>query len=117
MCYIHNNMVICAEENVSLVFRAISDPIRRAILSLLAGDGHSVQEITALFSISQPAVTRHLNVLERAGLVSRRKDGRFRYCTLTPGSLDGVQAWLDQTRSRWEEGMFAFEEMNYSEQE
>lgn len=114
---IHNHMVILAEDEISRVFRALSDPTRREILRLLAGDGRSVQELTAVFSISQPAITKHLNVLDRAGLVSRRKDGRFRRCALRPGSLNRAQEWMDQVKGYWEERMFALEEMLYSEQE
>lgn len=110
-------MVILAEDEISRVFRALSDPTRREILRLLAGDGRSVQELTAVFSISQPAITKHLNVLDRAGLVSRRKDGRFRRCALRPGSLNRAQEWMDQVKGYWEERMFALEEMLYSEQE
>jgi len=110
-------MVILAEDEISRVFRALSDPTRREILRLLAGDGRSVQELTAVFSTSQPAITKHLNVLDRAGLVSRRKDGRFRRCALRPGSLNRAQEWMDQVKGYWEERMFALEEMLYSEQE
>ena len=110
-------MVIFAEDEISRVFRALADPTRREILRMLAGDGRSVQELTSVFSISQPAITKHLNVLDRAGLVSRRKDGRFRRCSLKPGSLNRAQEWIDQMKGYWEERMFALEEMLYSEQE
>lgn len=110
-------MVMYGEEEVSLVFKALSDPTRRKILSLLAENGQSVQELTAAFAMSQPAITKHLNVLDRAGLVSRRKDGRFRRCTFKPGSLNRAQEWIDQMRSYWEERMFALEELLSTEQD
>lgn len=115
--YIHNRMVIYADDEISRVFRALSDPTRRDILRLLAGDGRSVQELTSVFSISQPAITKHLNVLDGAGLVSRRKDGRFRRCALKPGSLNKAQAWIDQVKGFWEERVFALDELLYSEEE
>lgn len=105
------------DDEISRVFRALSDPTRRDILRLLAGDGRSVQELTSVFSISQPAITKHLNVLDGAGLVSRRKDGRFRRCALKPGSLNKAQAWIDQVRGFWEERVFALDELLYSEEE
>ncbi len=110
-------MVMYADDEISRVFRALADPTRRDILRMLAGDGRSVQELTSGFSISQPAITKHLNVLDGAGLVSRRKDGRFRRCALKPGSLNQAQEWIDQVKGYWEERMFALEELLYSEME
>ena len=79
-------------------FSALADPTRRAILARLR-DGHaSVNELVKPFKMSQPAISRHLKVLERAGLIHRRAQGTRRLCALTPGALAQIDQWLAMMR-------------------
>lgn len=82
---------------------ALADPTRRAILARLARGEATVTELTAPLSISMPAVSRHLKVLEQAGLVERGRDAQFRPCRLRPQGLSVVASWLDEIRSVWEQ--------------
>ena len=84
--------------SLDLTFSALSDPTRRAILARLALGEATVLELAAPFSLSQPAISKHLKVLEGAGLVSRRIDGTRRPCRLEPGALDRVDQWLAELR-------------------
>ena len=81
---------------------ALADPTRRAILARLAKGEATVNELTAPFSISQPAISRHLKVLEQAGLVVRRVDGARRPCRLAPGALGDVEDFLAMLRKGME---------------
>lgn len=81
---------------------ALADPTRRAILARLAKGEATVNELTAPFSISQPAISRHLKVLEQAGLVVRRVDGARRPCRLAPGALGEVEDFLAMLRKGME---------------
>lgn len=82
---------------------ALADPTRRAILARLAADGAlSVKELAAPFSISAPAVTKHLKVLERAGLIRRGRRAQWRPCVLNAQPLSGVAGWVEQYRRLWE---------------
>lgn len=84
-------------------FAALADPTRLAILSRLAAEGDlTVQDIARPFTMSLPAISQHLKVLEQAGLISRGRDGQKRPCRLQPEPLAAAQAWLDHTRSAWE---------------
>ncbi len=67
-------------------------------------------DLAGRFEISQPAVTKHLNVLERAGLIERRKRGRFRYCRLAPEPLEQATDWIERTQAYWEERFQALDE-------
>jgi DNA-binding transcriptional ArsR family regulator len=89
-------------ERLDHTFTALADPTRRAILTRLAAGEASVNELAAPFSISQPAISKHLRVLERAGLVSRRRDAQRRPCRLEPAPLAEATAWLDDYRKMWE---------------
>ncbi|MEM7416891.1 MAG: metalloregulator ArsR/SmtB family transcription factor [Gemmatimonadota bacterium] len=80
------------------VFSALSDPTRRAILERLSRGEATVKEIAKPFSISQPAISRHLKVLEEAGLISRRIEGASRPCRLREDALDGIEEWLELLR-------------------
>lgn len=84
-------------------FAALSDPTRRAILARLATGEASVAELAAPFAMSQPAVSKHLKVLERAGLVSRGRDAQRRPCRLDAAPLRVATDWLESYRSYWEE--------------
>jgi len=86
-------------------FAALADPTRRAILTRLArGDTH-VGDLAQPFAISAPAVSRHLRVLEQAGLIEREVDARWRICRLRPAELRAAHGWLDQYRRYWEESL------------
>ncbi len=79
-------------------FAALADPTRRAILARLAEGEATVLELAAPFAMTQPAVSRHIKVLEEAGLILRRVDGSRRPCRLAPGSLDALEDWLAMLR-------------------
>lgn len=81
---------------------ALADPTRRAILSRLARGDASVMELAAPFDISQPAISKHLNVLEKAGLISRGRDGARRPCRLEPEPLKQAVGWLESFRQTLE---------------
>jgi len=81
---------------------ALSDPTRRAILARLAERELSVTELAAPFAMSQPAISKHLKVLELAGLVSRRQDAQRRPCRIEAGPLAEVTGWLEGYRRLWE---------------
>ena len=84
------------------VFGTLSDPIRRAIVAELARGPRSVSELGAPFAVSAPAISRHLAVLERAGLIVRWKQGRVRYCRLVADPLVRAGAWIEQHKVFWE---------------
>lgn len=83
-------------------FGALADPTRRAILSRLSSGEASVMELSRRFAISQPAISKHLRVLERAGLVSRRRAAQRRLCRLEPRPLGEASGWLETYRAFWE---------------
>src|ERR1700761_1277397 len=87
---------------LSDTFRALADPTRRAILARLALGETSVGELAAPFDMSQPAISKHLKVLERAGLISRSREAQYRPCRLEPQALKTVDAWLEEYRQLWE---------------
>lgn len=92
-----------AAASLDAAFGALSDPTRRAILARLASGGEAtVLELAQPFAISLPAISRHLKVLERAGLVSRGRDAQRRPCRLRPEALAEVSRWTEHTRSAWE---------------
>jgi DNA-binding transcriptional ArsR family regulator len=84
-------------------FAALADPTRRAILARLASGEASVTQLAGPFAMTQPAVSKHLKVLERAGLVSRGRDAQRRPCRLEPAPLAAADAWLENYRRLWEE--------------
>ena len=83
-------------------FSALADPTRRAILKRLALGEASVAELAEPFAISQPAVTKHLKVLEKAGLISRSRSAQRRPCRLEPRRLNEATEWLEEYRQLWE---------------
>lgn len=91
------------EDRLSLVFAALADPTRRAILDRLARGEASVNELAEPFSISLQAVSRHLKVLERAGLISRGRSAQWRPCRLDAGPLRDVAVFAEHYRRFWEE--------------
>ncbi len=85
-------------------FSALADPTRRAILARLAKGERSVNELARPFAMSLPAISRHLKVLERAGLISRGRDAQYRPCTLNPKPLREVSGWVEQYARFWNQG-------------
>lgn len=83
-------------------FTALADPTRRAILARLASGEVSVMELAEPFAMSQPAISKHLKVLERAGLISRGRDAQRRPCRLEAAPLAEASQWLERYRRRWE---------------
>jgi DNA-binding transcriptional ArsR family regulator len=83
-------------------FAALADPTRRAILARLASGEASVNELAEPFAMSQPAISKHLKVLERAGLISRGRDAQRRPCRLEPAPLAEATEWLERYRQLWE---------------
>ena len=90
-------------ETLDNTFAALADPTRRAILARLAGGEASVTEIASPFEMSLPAVSKHLKVLERAGLIARSRDAQWRPCRLNAGPLKNVSDWVGDYRKFWEE--------------
>jgi DNA-binding transcriptional ArsR family regulator len=89
-------------DQLSTTFAALADPTRRAILARLASGDASVTELAEPFEMSMPAVSRHLKVLERAGLIARGRDAQWRPCRLEPGPLKDVATWTERYRRHWE---------------
>src|ERR1700730_5970151 len=90
-------------DRLSATFAALVDPTRRAILAQLALGESSVQELAQPFEISLPAVSRHLKVLERAGLIARSREAQWRPCRLDAAPLKDVAAWVENYRHYWEQ--------------
>ena len=99
-----------AVDRLSLTFGALADPTRRAILARLAKGGASVTEIARPFDMSLPAVSKHLKVLERAGLVTRGKEAQWRPAVLEAGPLKEVDDWIERYREMWEQRLDRLEE-------
>jgi DNA-binding transcriptional ArsR family regulator len=90
-------------DRLTATFSALADPTRRAILARLSLGEASVNELLAPFSISQPAISKHLKVLERAGLITRGREAQWRPCKLEGSPLKDVADWLEPYRRFWEE--------------
>ena len=90
-------------DRLSSTFAALADPTRRAILARLASGEASVTELAQPFEMSLPAVSKHLKVLERAGLIARGRDAQWRPCRLQAGPLRDADEWLERYRRFWEE--------------
>lgn len=91
-----------AADPLSATFAALADPTRRAILARLAAGEASVGELAAPFEISAPAVTKHLKVLERAGLITRSRQAQWRPCKIEAKPLQDASHWIEQYRQLWE---------------
>ena len=89
-------------DHLSATFSALADPTRRAILARLALGETSVTELAAPFEMSMPAVSKHLKVLERAGLISRGREAQWRPCRIEAAALKNVDEWLERYRRFWE---------------
>lgn len=90
-------------DRLSTTLSALADPTRRAILARLASGEASVNELAEPFAMSLPAVSKHLKVLEKAGLISRGREAQWRPCKLEAGPLKDLNAWLDDYRRFWDE--------------
>jgi DNA-binding transcriptional ArsR family regulator len=90
-------------DRLSETFGALADPTRRAILARLAAGEASVTELASPFEMSMPAISKHLKVLERAGLIARGREAQWRPCRLRAGPLQDVAGWVEHYRRFWEE--------------
>ena len=90
-------------DRLDATFAALADPTRRAILARLAAGEASVNELAAPFDMSQPAISKHLKVLERAGLITRHRDGQRRPCRIDARALADADGWLEGYRKLWEQ--------------
>jgi DNA-binding transcriptional ArsR family regulator len=97
-------------DRLSATFAALADPTRRAILARLALGETSVSQLAEPFAMSMPAVSKHLKVLERAGLITRSRAAQMRPCKIDPTALKGVDAWLGEYRRLWEERLDRLED-------
>ncbi|MBX7255238.1 MAG: metalloregulator ArsR/SmtB family transcription factor [Candidatus Hydrogenedentes bacterium] len=91
------------QDTLSTTFAALADPTRRAILARLSTGETSVTELARPFKMTMPAISKHLKVLERAGLIQRSREAQWRPCRLDAKPLEGVAEWVEQYRRFWEE--------------
>jgi DNA-binding transcriptional ArsR family regulator len=103
-------MVSNIQGNLSTTFAALADPTRRAILARLAAGEATVSELAAPFEMSGPAVSKHLRVLQRAGLISQSRHAQWRHCRLLAAPLKDAAAWLDEYRRFWEQSFDRLED-------
>src|ERR1700682_2790223 len=97
-------------DHLSSTFAALADPTRRAILARLSSGEASVTELAEPFEMSMPAISKHLKVLERAGLIARSRDAQWRPCRLKAAPLKDVARWVDHYRTFWEESLNRLDE-------
>lgn len=98
------------DDKLSTTFAALADPTRRAILGKLTRGEKSVKDLAKPFKMSLPAVSKHLKVLERAGLIERSREAQWRPCRLKPQRLKAAADWLDTYRQFWEQRLDRLEE-------
>src|SRR5512143_1177987 len=104
-------MAIGSSEHLDTTFAALADPTRRAILARLASGDASVMELAEPFAMTQPAISKHLKVLERAGLISRGRDAQRRPCRLEGAPLRDASAWIERYREFWEASFDALDDV------
>ncbi len=92
-------------DHLSTTFAALADPTRRAILARLATGEAAVTELAEPFAMTLPAISKHLKVLERAGLITRGREAQWRPCRIQPGALKQVDEWLEHYRRFWDESL------------
>src|SRR5208283_3100805 len=97
-------------DHLSTTFAALADPTRRAILARLVSGGVSVTELAEPFDMSLPAISKHLKVLERAGLIARGREAQWRPCRLEAGPLKDASKWLEEYRQFWEQSFDRLED-------
>jgi DNA-binding transcriptional ArsR family regulator len=98
------------QPNLSSVFAALADPTRRRIVERLRSGERTVGEIAADFQISQPAISKHVKVLETSGVLRRRIDGRVHHCTLDPRPMHDAAAWIEKQERFWNAALDRLEE-------
>src|SRR5579871_3413028 len=98
-------MQTVTQDHLSATFAALADPTRRAILARLASGEAPVSELAEPFQMSMPAVSKHLKVLERAGLIARSREAQWRPCRLEASPLKGVADWVEHYRGFWEQSL------------
>lgn len=104
-----NRMVDHSHDELNRVFSAVADPTRRAILASLRNKSATISEIASSFPVSLNAISKHVMVLERAGLIHRNVQGREHVCSLNAGPLQDATAWLEHYRHFWEVRLDALE--------
>ena len=92
-------------DGLNRAFAALADPTRRAIIARLAAGEATVNELAAPFDLSQPSISKHLKVLEQAGLISRGRAAQTRPCRLEPAPLQAVANWAEMYRNLWEDSL------------
>jgi DNA-binding transcriptional ArsR family regulator len=97
-------------DQLSATFSALADPTRRAILARLASGEASVTELAQPFEMTMPAISKHLKVLENAGLIARGREAQWRPCRLEPGPLKDVAQWVEHYRQFWEQSFDRLDE-------
>jgi DNA-binding transcriptional ArsR family regulator len=97
-------------DSLSTTFAALADPTRRAILARLAGGAATVKELAEPFNITPPAVTKHLKVLQRAGLIAQGREKQWRPCRLQPQPLKEAANWVESYRELWEQRLDRLED-------
>jgi DNA-binding transcriptional ArsR family regulator len=95
-------MVESTAHNLDHIFQALSDPTRRSILKRVSKRERAVGEVAESYSMSLAAISKHIQSLERAGLISRRREGNFSYISLNAGALSSVDRWMHRYREFWE---------------
>jgi len=101
--FIVNQMVKFSSSSLNRTFAALADPTRRRLLEQLAGGEHCVTDLARPYAMSLPAVSKHLRVLEKAGLVRRRRHGRVHSLALEAAPMQAAEAWISEYRRFWEE--------------
>ena len=96
-------MVTTHKDSLSLTFAALADPTRRKMLAILADGERTVTQLAEPFDMTQPAISKHLRVLERAGLIVRGREAQWRPAKLQAGPLKEASDWVEQYRQNWEE--------------
>lgn len=105
-------MVINSDTNLDLTFHALADSTRRSMLAMLAGgQARTAGELGAPFQMSQPAASKHLKVMEKAGLVVRHKEGRQHCFTINADTLDAARGWIDRHAAFWSDTMARLEDL------
>src|SRR5437879_4406876 len=97
-------------DHLSSIFAALADPTRRAILARLTSGEASVSKLAEPFEMSLPAISKHLKVLENAGLITRGRSAQWRPCKIEPRALKSLDEWLEQYRRFWEERLDRLED-------
>jgi DNA-binding transcriptional ArsR family regulator len=108
--YVINSTVEHMADQLSITLSALADPTRRGILARLATGEATVNQLAAPYDMSLAAVSKHLKVLEHAGLISRGKDAQFRPCKLEAGPMRDVAGWLEEYRKFWEASLDRLED-------